>query len=148
MATSNPFAMYQLAIPSKYEDQVKKYSRTSGQKNDSIEFSPCDRQVDVWYLAFLLAVNEGLEPIREKETYNATAASIFDRDPERVSFIQLSVLGLTGDVDSLKDPKSTFDYALGLANAGFPKLFQILGDEDDRPLWAILDAFESMSSAA
>lgn len=144
MSVVNPFASYQLEIPKKYQDSVQKYARTAG-KNDSLEHAPFARQVDVWFLSFLVAVNNGLEPVKEKDTYNATPASILDRDPYRISLIQLCALGITKDLEILKEPRKTFDYALQMANAGFPKLFQILNNEDDTPLMSMIEALEEMA---
>lgn len=143
---SNPFAQYNIEIPKRFQDAVKKYCKTGGQKSTP-EFSPFERQIDFWFTAFLFGVNKKLDPVKETDTYNATAASILDRDPDRISFMFLSILGLTKDFDKLADHKWIFDYCLGLANAGFPYLIEILADVDDTPLWAVLEEFESMAAS-
>lgn len=141
---NNPFASYNVEIPNKFRESVLKYSKTSGQKNTP-EFSPFERQVDFWFMAFIIAVHKKLDPIKEMDTYNATNGAIFSTDPERIGLMQLSVLGLTKEFARLSDHRWIFDYCLGLANAGMPYLIQILDDPDDRPLWAILSELEGIS---
>jgi len=142
--SNNPFASYSIEIPEKYHTAALKYSKTGGEKS-SIDFSPFERQIDFWFAAFLIAVNKRLEPVKEKETYNATTAQILSSDIDRVGLMRLSVLGLTKEFDRLADHKWVFDYCLGLANAGLPYLIDILGDIDDKPLWAILTEFEGLA---
>ena len=125
MQPRNPYASYQIDIPKQYQDLVKKYSRSADTKT-SPEYAPFERQVDIWFLAFLIAVNCDLDPIREKDRYGAVSAAILDRDPHRISLIQICALGKTKNIEILKESRATFDFALQMANAGFPKLFQIL----------------------
>jgi len=143
--TNNPFAMYNIEIPNKYRESVLKYCKTGGQKN-TVEFSPFERQVDFWFMAFLIALNQGLEPISEVDTYNATNGAILGTDPQRVGLMQLSVLGKTKNFDKLSNNRWVFDYCSSLAYAGMPKLIQILNDPDDRPLWGLLMEVEGMSA--
>ncbi len=143
--TNNPFASYNIEIPNKFRDSALKYCKTGGQQSTP-EFSPFERQVDFWFMAFLIAVNKKMSPIKGTDTYNATNAAIFSTDSNRVALLQLSVLGLTKDFDKLADHRWVFDYCLGLANAGMPHLIQILSDPDDRPLWSILAEFEGMAA--
>jgi len=143
--TNNPFASYNVEIPNKYRESVLKYCKTGGQKITP-EFSPFDRQVDFWFMAFLIAVNKKLPPIKEVDTYNATNAAIFSTDHNRVGLLQLSVLGLTKNFEKLSDHRWVFDYCLDLANAGMPYLIQMLSDPDDRPLWGLLSELEGMSA--
>lgn len=140
----NPFASFNIELPSRYRDSILKYCRSGGNKATA-EFSPFERQVDFWFVAFLIAVGKELEPDEEKETYNATPATILTTDPYRVSFMQLTILGITGDVAMLSDNRKVFDYCLGLANAGIPYLISILEDPDDRPLWALLTELEELA---
>jgi len=139
--SSNPFASFEIRLPVKYQEAVKKYCRTGNKETP--ELAPFERQVDFWFMAFLIAVNKQLEPEKESETYNATAAHILDH--KRISFMQLVVLGMTEKFEILADHRAVFNYCLELANAGMPYLIQILNDPDDRPLWAILTELESMT---
>lgn len=144
--TNNPFSAYNIEIPNKYRESALKYCRTGGQQGTP-EFAPFERQVDFWFMAFLIAVHKRLEPIKESDAYNATNAAILGTDAGRIGLMQLAVLGLTKDFDRLGEPKWVFDYCIGLANAGIPYLIQILADPDDRPLWALLTELESMTTA-
>ena len=139
--SANPFASFEIRLPSKYQESVKKYCRTGNRENP--ESAPFDRQVDFWFMAFLIAVNKELEPVKEQDTYNATAAHILDQ--KRISFMQLVILGITEKFEILADHRAIFNYCSELANAGMPYLIQVLSDPDERPLWAILSEVESLT---
>lgn len=141
--SSNPFASFQIAMPKKYQDAIKKFC-TPGEAGTP-EFRPFERQVDFWFMSFLIAVNKELEPVKESDTYNATAAHILSSDPKRIDYMRLVVLGITKDFSILANDNEIFNYCIGLANAGIPYLIQILDDPDDRPLWAILGELELLS---
>lgn len=142
--SNNPFASFEINIPTKYQDSVKKYCRTGNTDAKAIE-APFDRQIDFWFMAFLIAVNKGLAPVKDSKTYTVITGSIFDRDPKRVSFMQLTVLGITEKFEMLSDHRAVFNYCVELANAGIPELIQILSDPDDLPLWSILGELELLS---
>lgn len=139
--SDNPFATYNIEIPKKYAEEIKKFCKTGGGKV-TYEFAPFNRQVDLWYFAFLYAVRKGLEPVSEKDTSNITPASILSGDSYRIDHIQLAFLGTTNSIELLANHRKVLDYALSMANAGFPHILQLLKDPDDRPLWTILDEIE------
>jgi len=145
--SNNPFAAFQIEIPKVYQDSVKKFCRTGegGREKWNPLFAPFHRQVDFWYMAFLIAVKKELPPEKVADTYNATLAHILSTDPKRVDFMRLVVLGITGDFNVLANDKEIFNYCLGLANAGIPHLIEVLNDQDDRPLWAILEELEKLT---
>lgn len=138
----NPFASYNVEIPKKYAEDVKKYCQSAGGKV-SYEFAPFKRQVDFWYFSFVVAVNKDLEPVTESDTSNITPASILSSDPERISHIQLAYLGSGNSLPDLANHRGVFDYALAMANAGIPYVLQLLKDPDDKPLWSLLDDTET-----
>ncbi len=140
--SDNPFASYTIEVPKKYADDIKKFCKTAGGK-ETYEFTPFARQVDLWYFAFIFAVKKALDPVAEKETSNITAATILSTDNYRISHIQLAYLGATGSIEELASHRKAFDYALTMANAGFPHVLQILKDPDERPLWSVLDEIEA-----
>ena len=139
--SDNPFAAYNIEIPKKYAEDIKKYCKTGGGRV-TYEFAPFNRQVDLWYFAFIYAVKKGLNPVIEKETSNITPAIILSGDPHRIDHIQLTYLAITNSIKELANHRKVFDYALSMANAGFPYVLQLLNNPDDRPLWAILDEIE------
>lgn len=139
--TENPFSSFNIEMPKKYDDQIKSYCMTGG-GSKSREQSPFDRQVDFWYSAFLLSVKYKLAPATEKDTYNVTPATILSTDSYRITHIQAAYLAITEDFEGLAENKKVFDFAIGMANAGIPKLLQILSDTDQKPLWNILDEVE------
>jgi hypothetical protein len=141
--STNPFASFEIHIPKKYQETVKQFCRTSSR--DTPESVPFERQVDFWFMAFLIAVNKQLEPVKELDTYNATVASILSTDIKRVSYMQLTVLGITEKFEILADHRAVFNFCLELANAGMPHLIQVLRDPDDRPLWSILSEIDNLT---
>jgi hypothetical protein len=140
--SDNPFSNFNIDIPRKYSEKIKSYSATGG-GSGSRELCPFERQVDFWYCAFLLAVNKELSPVIEKDTYNATGATILTTDPYRIIHIRATFLSISKDLAGLADNKKVFDFAMGMANAGIPLLIQILDDDEQKPIWNILDEIES-----
>ncbi|MDP1773617.1 MAG: hypothetical protein Q8L15_15200 [Methylobacter sp.] len=139
--SANPFASFEIHLPKKYQESVKKYCRTGNKETP--ESAPFERQVDFWFMAFLIAVNKKLDPVKDLDTYNATAAHILDA--KRISLMQLAVLGITERFEIISEHREVFNYCLELANAGMPHLIQVLNDPEDRPLWAILSEVESLT---
>ncbi len=139
--SENPFSGYNIEIPRKYDDQVRRFSATGG-GSKTREISPFDRQVDFWFAAFVIAVNKGLAPVEEKDTYNAVSGAILSSDSYRITYIQAVYLAITQDLEGLASHRKVMDFALGMANAGMPILIQILSDTEQRPLWNILDEIE------
>lgn len=138
---ANPFATFNLEIPNMYRDSVLKFTQTSGQAR-SEEIAPFRRQVDFWYISFLIGMVRDLDPEEEKNTYNATAGTIFNTDPYRIHHMQLAYLGRTKNLKFLADSRKVFDFCLGIANAGMPHLISLLSELDERPLWSLFDELE------
>jgi hypothetical protein len=148
--SSNPFASFSVEIPKKYQDVIKKFCKTGegSQEKWNPEFIPFERQIDFWFMAFLIAVKKELEPEKLADTYTAVTGEILSRDPKRIAFMQLTVLGITKNFDILANDREIFNYCLGLANAGIPHLIQILDNpEEGRPLWLILEELETFTKA-
>lgn len=143
--SDNPFSNYEIRIPKRYSEQVKRFCFTSG-SNQNRELSPFERQVDFWYFAFLIAVKKGLKPesYDSKDMVNITPATILSRDPYRVTYLQAVYLSITNNIDNLAEHKLVFDFASELAYAGIPYLIQILDDSDDKPLYNTLDLIEDL----
>lgn len=139
----NPFASYTIEIPSKYSELSKKLSMT-GSDRDALENAPFERQVDLWYFAFLYAVQQNFKPTQEKETTNITGAHILNNDSYRVAHIQLAYLGYYGNLEELADHRKVFNFALEMANSGYPHVLATLNDNDNQPLWNCLDKIESL----
>lgn len=143
--SNNPFAQYNIEMPRSYKDKISTFCSTGSVKRSRIR-APFYRQVDFWYAAFLIAVRRGLEPEYERDTYNVTPASILSTNPWRIPHIQAAYLVLTQNSSGLAEKKQVFDFSLAMANAGIPKLIQLLEDDDDDPMWAFLDESEAVLS--
>jgi hypothetical protein len=138
----NPFASYQIEVPKKYSDGIKKFVKMGG-GNISYEYQPFERQVDLWYAGFLYAVSNDLEPTAEKNTSNITPASILSTHSFRIDHIQMAFLGKHQDINLLAEHRKVFEYALQMANTGIPYILQLLNDIDEMPLMSMLDEVES-----
>lgn len=143
--SDNPFAAFNITTPRKYTEEIKKYCQTSGGKVTA-KYAPFKRQVDFWYLAFCYAVAKNLEPVKDDDGVNMTTGTILSPEIHRVSYIQLSHLGVHQDMQLLAEHKAVFDWAIYMANAGIPYLLQILADSDDTPLNNALDELETIIS--
>lgn len=137
----NYFANYQIAIPVKYQDKIKKYCRTGGLDVDTFN-APFKRQVDLWFVALCISFKEGLIKEKVKETYNATTAAILSNDSFRVHLMYLIALSDTKDENILTDSKAVFDICSEYANAGIPYLLELLDDPDQKPIWNMFDYLE------
>ncbi|MGE6569714.1 hypothetical protein ACQKE9_14350 [Shewanella vesiculosa] len=137
----NHFANYQISIPTKFQDKIKKYCRTGGTSVDTFN-APFKRQVDFWFVALCIAFKEGLLKEKEKDTYNATTAAILSNDSYRIHMMYLIALADFKDENILTDPKAVFDICTEYANVGIPYLIELLDDQDQKPLWNIFDYLE------
>lgn len=140
---SNPFANYQISIPNKYSEQVRKFCKQANSKEKE-DYVPFNRQVDFWYFSFLYATKEGLEPdyIPESEKSNITFASILDN--YQILHMQMAYLANKLSIESLLDSREIFKYISAMANAGMPHVIQLLSDEDDNPLGNLFYKIELM----
>jgi len=66
--TENPFASYDMFLPTIYKDKIDKFTKSSGSKLGPL-MSPFPRQIYLWFSAFLYATSEQLEPFSEKDIY-------------------------------------------------------------------------------
>lgn len=137
----NRFANYQITIPTKYQDKVKKYCRTGGVSGDTFN-APFKRQVDLWFVALCISFKEGLIREKVKDTYNATTAAILSDDQYRVHLMYLIALADTKDEAIVTDSKAVFDICCEYANAGIPFLLELLDDPDQKPIWNAFDYLE------
>lgn len=140
----NPFASFNVEIPRQYAEQVKSYCKT-GSNQDSLEFAPFDRQVDMWYFAFLYALKKQLSPKQEKDASNVTFASILSTDSSRIAYIQLAYLGYYNSIEDLSNHRKVFNFAQEMANAGLPYIINLLKNDEQRPIWNCLDEIEALS---
>ena len=89
-------------------------------------------------------MQQNLQPVSEKDTTNITGAHILNNDPYRVAHIQLAYLGYHKNAAELAEHRKVFNFALEMANAGYPYVLTILNDKDDLPLWNCLDKINSL----
>ena len=137
---NNPFAGFDIDIPKKYQEDIKRFCQTGG-SGGTFTIAPFERQVDFWYLAFVYAVNKGLSPKEENDTYHPIQGHILSDD--RVTHILLVYYSINAmDISALSEYRKAFNFAINMANAGIPHILQILKDSDGDPLWNLLDELE------
>ena len=141
----NPFAGLQVVYPSEQGDDYRKYSRTPGQQ--SIDNSPFERMVDLWFTGFSAAVHEGLTPVNltGRTTSNMTPGSIFDgRDSWRILVLMLVAIAMENDVEVVSDPARMMALANGLAAAGVPHVVEMLEEGNQAPIWNLSERLEEL----
>ena len=141
----NPFAGIDIRIPTKYSDAVKQYCQTSSSKK-TVEYAPFERQIDFWFVAFAFAEKNNLEPQHETEMTKIIEGSILGNDPHRIALLQLAFLASGRPMSELVNPRAVMTFASEVANAGIPRILQLLGSNDDKPLYSLLEAYEDSLS--
>ena len=139
----NPFAGISVIYPTEQGEDYRKYSRSTGQQ--SIDQSPFERMIDLWFAGLSLAVHRGLSPLElsGRGTSNMTPGSIFDgADSWRIQVIQLIAVAME-DVEVLEAPNRMMNLANGLAAAGAPYIIDMLQDGDQPPVWNLTEALEN-----
>lgn len=132
----NPFAAQQVVYPTEQGEVYRLYSRTPGQQ--TIDNSPFERMVDLWFTGLGVAVHEELAPMNltGRATSNMTPGSIFDgRDSWRILVLMLVVIAMEDDVGVVSNPVRMMAVANGLAAAGVPRVVEMLEDGSQPPIW-------------
>jgi hypothetical protein len=141
----NPFASYDLYLPTMHKDKIDKFTRTSGGR-DGVLISPFARQVDLWFTALLYGAAKNMPPSSTSESYKFIQGSIFSNEPYRITTIQLVALGRAQDTAILTNPKEMLDLVSGIVFSALPHLIIELEDPDaEKPLWALLEMYEKIS---
>ena len=139
----NPFAGISVIYPTDQGEDYRRYSRSTGQQ--SIDQSPFERMIDLWFAGLSLAVHRGLSPLElsGRQTSNMTPGSIFDgADSWRIQVIQLIAVAME-DVEVLEAPNRMMNLANGLAAAGASYIIDMLQDGDQPPVWNLTEALEN-----
>jgi hypothetical protein len=102
--------------------------------------------VDMWMLAVCVAAKMSLKPIdlSKLKTQKIIEGSIFSSDPWRVHALMLLIIGLTGDVEIVSEPRKIMNTLNGLAVAGLPHVIKMLKDGEQDPIYNLSDALEEL----
>jgi hypothetical protein len=140
----NPFQGIDINVPVELHDAFTRYCQTSG--NATIDQSPFQRMVDLWFLSVSVAARMGLQPvdIAKYDTRKIIEGSIFGSDPWRVHTLMLVAIGTTGDVQIASEPRKMMALANGLAVAGLPKVIDMLKDGEADPIWNLSDSIDGL----
>lgn len=139
----NPFSNYQITIPKQFSESVKDFCRQSNSKS-ILDYVPFNRQVDFWYFSFLYAHKLGINPHKypDNELTNITQASILD--DFHIIHMQMLYLSNNLDIKNLEEYREIFRSTTELAHAGIPHVLKVLKQEDDKPLFNLLEEVEQL----
>ncbi len=136
----NPFAQYDLRVPTHFHDDISRFSRTfktAGEKANPLD-SPFERYVDVWMLAVCIGASEGRTiDLRGPAAHPFITGVVLASDPDRIELLELLAIGHTGNPYVITEPKRVIDLANGFAAAGMPTVIDMLRGTHSRPLWNI-----------
>lgn len=143
----NPFQGIDVFVPTKYHDDVTRYCQREGKA--VIDQSPFPRMVDMWFAAVCVAARLGLQPVEVSgtPTVKIIEGSILSSDSWRVHALMLLAVAYTGDVHIVAEPRRMMDIANGLANAGLPKVIEMLREGAGEPIWNLSDAIEAIATS-
>ena len=140
----NPFQAIDINVPVEFHEAFTRYCQRSA--NAVIDQSPFPRMVDLWFLSVCVAARLGLEPadIAKYDTRKIIDGSIFGSDSWRVHILMLIAIGKTSDVHIVSEPRKMMGLANSLAVAGLPRVVEMLKDGNDKPIWNLSDAVDTL----
>jgi len=140
----NPFQSFDVSIPIEFHDDVVRFTLKDG--GSTPDQSPFTRMIDIWFLAMMVAVREGLKPVSMSgmKTIKIIDGTIFSSDPWRIWLLQMVAITYIDDVSIVCEPKQIMNLASDLAVAGFPRVFDMLKQGSGDPIWNLSDAVQAM----
>ncbi|KZC99937.1 MULTISPECIES: hypothetical protein [unclassified Thalassospira] len=140
----NPFAGLDIAILDDFREKIDTYvQRREGQRASPLN-QPFNRNVDIWFFAIMLAVQNGLKPTEVKgKTYKAAEGVVIGSDSWRPTALTLLAIAESEDPNIVDRAGDMMRIANSYANAGFPLLFSMLDSRgDDTALDYLCDEVE------
>jgi len=145
---SNPFSGLDINIADDFRERLESYVQRREGRSASPVHQPFNRNVDIWFFAIMLAVQEGLKPVPPKgNTYKAAEGNVLGSDDWRPIVLTLLAIAETYDAEIVDSPGEMLRIANGYAHAGFPRLFQMLEERgEDTALDYLSDHIEELVS--
>lgn len=124
----NPYQASDFYASAEFHEFLKTYSTTSGneESEDGSTSNTFTRQIDGWllaaafgaedYIASQFAYSDPVNPVK------ITSGQVLKGNVAAISFLGNLAIGLTGDVDVIRDPKKVIKIATVCAELGFPRL--------------------------
>lgn len=143
---SNPFSGFDINIADDFRERLESYVQRREGRSASPVHQPFNRNVDIWFFAIMLAVQEGLKPVAPKgSTYKAAEGNVLGSDDWRPTVLTLLAIAETDDAEIVDSPGEMLRIANGYAHAGFPRLFQMLEERgEDTALDYLSDHIEEL----
>ena len=140
------FAPLDIMVPKQlHKDLYDVYAKGKQNKTKSIKAVPFERNLDLWFLGFCLAIKKGLNPIESSgQKVRAIQGVVFVNNKQQELIIKHIMVQREG-VDILLDPAKMHKTANELSTAGLAELKLILGkDPDETELDNILDSMKEL----
>ena len=137
MSRSNPYQNIELQLPEGFRHEIEGFSGASVSVS-----SPFRRRVDLWFLAMCLAVNRDLDPQEGGSRWGFITGAIFESNQERIAFIELLAISVSGQVEIVREPRRVISIANGLAEAGMPHLVEMLEEGRQKPLFNLIRSLQ------
>lgn len=126
-------------MPSAYQEQVRRYSRTRDQtgRGSKVEDSPFQRYVDVWMTAVCVAVAEGLpvEVPPTVDTWRFEYGARLQGESTWIDLLQMLAIRHYRDPHVISDARKVIDLANAYAAAGLPYVIEMLETGHREQLW-------------
>ena len=146
---SNPLQNSRIFVPKTLHTKITEFCKTTASKNFDFEQSPFPRVVDIWFLSICVAVKLNLKPLSLNTTKSVEMAdgAVLSTDHWRIHLLIICAIHYSEDVYVVSDPTKMMQIANELANAGFPKLIDMLESGDEKPIWNLSEEIESLVSS-
>lgn len=148
---SNPFQALQVDVSVSLHGEIERYSQTGGKGSSNADHRPFPRMIDMWFLAVCVAAHLDLKPVefeKGEKTKTIVVGSIFGSDPWRIHILMLLAIAKSGDESIVTEPTRMFRIATELANAGIPKLVEMLEEGNSDPIWNISQSIANLLEKA
>ena len=143
---SNPLQSTRVYITNALHSKLTEFCKTTASKNFNFERSLFPRVVDLWFLAICVAIKLDLKPLAFNTSKSTliTDGSILSTDHWRIHILIICAIHYSKDVYVVSDPQKMMQIANELANAGLPKLIEMLESDNGTPIWNLSDAIETL----
>ncbi len=133
----------ELRMPSEHYDSIQRLSMTGRQTgNRNKDNIPFLRNVDFWWLALCIGIQEGNRTTPDKWHTFVRAGLVLPADQWRLFQLQIMAIGETNSTDVLAKPSNVIDMANEYAATGFPVILdKVLGSQV--PLWTITEIIKT-----
>jgi len=135
-------------VPKKiHQEFYDVYAKGQKNKTKSTKSVPFERNLDLWFLGFCIAVKKGLNPVESSgQKVRAIQGAVFVQNKQQEMLIKNIMVEREG-IDILLDPREMHKMANELSTAGIAELKPMLiEDADEGELDNLLNEIEKILS--